>query len=96
MSDRGSGRTTRQLAALPDGALYLVPHQPMARYCGHLLEAAGRKHDAVRIIAIGDAGLAERRLRGTRRGTVWDIDHAFLEAGGSYEAIRVARLILDR
>lgn len=43
MSDRGPGRTTRQLAALPDGSVYLVHSYHFARsYCWPLLARAGR------------------------------------------------------
>ena len=97
MSDRGTGRTSRQLAALPDGGVFLVPHGAMADHCRHLLREAGRRHDAVRIVILNQRGDANR-LRGVPRGIPWAIDHAFsgIASCAGYEEARYARMILDR
>jgi len=97
MSERGSGRTSRQLAALPDGGVFIVPHGAMADHCRHLLKEADRRPDAVRLVIVNQLGDADR-LRGTPRGTPWAIDHGF-SAGASRrgrQEAEDARMILDR
>ena len=97
MVERSSGQTSRQLAALPDEALYLVPHRGLADHCRRVLLAAGRKPTAIKLVVLEQMGDADR-LRGTQRGTPWDIDHAFFSiasTGGRREA-EYARMILDR
>lgn len=79
MSDRRSGRTTRQLDALPDGSYYLVAN--IARHGAHCLELLrelGRPRSAIRFVS------ADTNLNGLTgiRPTVWDVDHAYFEAGG--------------
>lgn len=75
MSDRGSGRTTRQLAALPDGGVYLVAHRPMASHCERLLMLAGRARSAITFVT---PDLAEKAVC-DRRPSAWDRDHAYFE-----------------
>jgi len=75
MHERGSGRTTRQLAALPDGGVYLVHTQAMVRYCQMLLQHIGRARDAIAFVT---ADLNERAILG-RRVTAWDVDHAYFD-----------------
>lgn len=75
MSERGSGRTTRQLAALPDGGVYLVHTQPMVDYCKRLLIHLGRKHDSLTFVTPPNV---DRAARG-KRIEAWDVDHAFFD-----------------
>lgn len=75
MTERGSGRTTSQLAALPDGGVYLVHTQKMAHYCQRLLEHIGRSRDAVTFVT---ADLIEQSVWG-RRIIAWDVDHAYFD-----------------
>jgi hypothetical protein len=75
MSERGSGRTSRQLAALPDGGVYLVHTQAMVSYCQRLLNHIGRARDAVTFVT---ADLTERAIWG-RRVSAWDVDHAYFD-----------------
>lgn len=75
MIERGSGRTTRQLAALPDGGVYLVHTRAMASYCQGLLQQIGRERNAVTFVT---AGLREQDVWG-RRIVAWDVDHAYFD-----------------
>lgn len=97
MPERRTGMTSRQLAALPDGAVFIVAHGPMACHCRHLLRESGRRHDALRLVIVADPQDVDR-LRGTRRGTPWDIDHAFHAVAGRRGKVlaEAARLILNR
>ncbi len=72
---RGTGRTSRQLAALPPGALYLVPSQALASYCRGLLHKMGRPLGS--IIFVTPANFM--RLEGAIVPAV-DVDHAYWEA----------------
>jgi hypothetical protein len=74
MSDRGSGRTARQLAALPDGAVYLVHSQQLADYCKGILRSAGRRISTVTFATPGNF----RSFEGARF-TALDVDHAYFE-----------------
>lgn len=78
MTDRGSVRTTRQLAALPSGAFYLVPNARHAQHCRSLLVQAGRRHDDLIFVTPANA---EQAIFGRRR-TPWDVDHAYSEVVG--------------
>lgn len=77
MSDRGSGRTSRQLAALPDGSFYLVPNRPHASHCERLLLDMGRPRTSIRFVTAQDtcAMLGVRPVE-------WDVDHAYFEVTG--------------
>ena len=79
MTDRGSGRTSRQLAALPDGAFYLVPHRPAASHCEMLLQEAGRSRRAIRFIT---ATQGEASIWGAHP-SAWDVDHSYHEVAGA-------------
>ncbi|WBO23942.1 hypothetical protein [Sphingomonas abietis] len=88
MTDRGSGRTTRQLAALPDGAFYLVPGMGVVRHCQQLLRSAGRQPRAINFVT--------RDMQGTIWGArvpAWDVDHAYFEVVGSRSGITVYDLL---
>jgi hypothetical protein len=74
---RGTGRTSAQLAALPDGAFYLVHCQEMVRYCRDLLRKAGRRHDAIRFVTPSQW----RSLEGVRVNR-WDVDHFYFDGAG--------------
>jgi hypothetical protein len=91
MSERGTGRTSRQLAALPDGAWYLVPNHAHVAHCKRLLREAGRHHSALLFVTV-DA--CERSVWG-RRPIDWDVDHAFFECVGrrgwrAFDAVQLA------
>jgi hypothetical protein len=75
MCERGSGRTTCQLAALPDGSWYLVAHRRQAEYCERLLRHIGRDPNSIKFAT---PDLAEAHVWG-RRPTEWDIDHAYFD-----------------
>lgn len=75
MSQRGSGRTSRQLAALPDGGVYLVHTHAMVRYCQGLLQHLGRARDSITFVT---ADLTERAIWG-RRVVAWAVDHAYFD-----------------
>lgn len=77
--ERGSGRTTRQLAALPDGGVYLVPrHHPFVGYCKAILRHLGRSPNAITFVT---SDLARQSIFG-RRIAAWDVDHAYLDLTG--------------
>ncbi len=89
MSDRGSGRTSSQLAALPDGAWYLVPNPAHRAHCERLLAAAGRARSALIFVT---AGLSERMIWGLRP-PIWDVDHAYFDVARRYRAQRAYDLM---
>lgn len=71
---RGTGRTTRQLAGLPDGGVYVVAHQPSTQHCKALLvDVLGRRSDAVRFVTLEQ--VRHSALRGLSRTTPIDVDH---------------------
>ena len=72
---RGSGRTATQLAALPDGAAFLVATVAQARYCQGLLVLAGRRPDAIIFV---NPENCERVMTG-RRVASYAVDHAYEE-----------------
>lgn len=82
MSERGSGRTSRQLAALPDGAWYLVPHRPAASHCERLLARMGRDR---RSIAFITPDISRASICG-QRPSAWDVDHSFFQVAGRSRA----------
>jgi len=45
---RHSGRTWRQLQALPDGSIFLVPNEKLASYCRNQLRRMGRQPRSIR------------------------------------------------
>ncbi len=69
---RGSRRTWRQLAELPDGAIYLVPNERMAGHCRQLLRNMGRDPRVVRFATIENF----HRFVGAR-APAFDRDHVF-------------------
>lgn len=75
---RGSGRTSAQLRALPDGAIFLVAHRPMADYCRALLRHLGRDPRSITFVT---AGLSRAAMFGRRVGC-WGVDHAYLDVAG--------------
>ncbi len=79
MIDRGSGRSSLQLAALPDGAWFLVPHQAEVRHCQRLLREMKRSPDCIVFITVDTC---ERAVLG-RRPKAWDVDHAYRSVTGS-------------
>ncbi|SEI68562.1 hypothetical protein SAMN05518849_101553 [Sphingobium sp. AP50] len=69
---RRSGRTFRQLADLPDGAVYLVHTMKEAEYCRYLLKHMGRNPKAITFATLQNY----HRLEGARF-TALDADHSF-------------------
>ena len=82
MTERGSGRTSRQLAALPDGAWFLVAHQREATYCQGLLMEMGRPRSAIIFVT---PDISEHAILG-RRPPAWGVDHAYFDAARSRDA----------
>ncbi|WP_397586669.1 hypothetical protein [Sphingobium fuliginis] len=78
MSQRGTGRTIRQLERLPDGGFFLVPNHCIRRHCQGLLRDSGRDPRSINIVT---ADLAERDIWGVRV-KAWDVDHAYFEVAG--------------
>lgn len=78
MSDRRSGRTARQLAALPDGAVFLVHSSAMASYCRGLMHDAGRTLGSI----IFATPTNFRSIAGARFPAM-DVDHAFFDLAGA-------------
>lgn len=68
---RGTGRTARQLAGLPDGSVYVVAHESEARHCEALLAESGRTSNALRFITL--AGV--QNLLGLPRNIIVELDH---------------------
>lgn len=95
--ERGNGLTSRQLADLPDGGIFIVAHAGMADHCRRLLQRAGRAHNAVKLIVISSPHDTDR-LNGIRRGTPWAIDHAFYECASpaGRRQVIVVQAILSR
>jgi hypothetical protein len=67
------------LAALPDGAYYLVPHRPLATHCERLLAQAGRARNAIRFVT---ADLRVETIMGVRP-SAWGVDHSYFDIAGS-------------
>ena len=75
-STRGSGRTARQLAALPDGSVYVVCHEQEVAHCKHLLRhILGRPSDCLRLVSLGEGEARYQHLRGLGPATVYDVNH---------------------
>lgn len=89
MTERGSGRTSRQLAALPDGSWFLVAHQREATYCQGLLMAMGRSRSAIIFVT---PDISERSILG-RRPPAWGVDHAYFDVARRDVALRAHDLI---
>ena len=85
MCQRNSGRTARQLEALPDGSIYVVSGYPMLRHCQYLLFEAGRSPDALRLVILGEL---RRRAIGFPRSTYFDIDHEIYDYGLATSIVR--------
>lgn len=49
---RGSGRTYDQVAALPDGGVYVVAHVQDERQVKDALVSQGRRSDALRVVPV--------------------------------------------
>ena len=86
--DRGTGRTTRQLAALAGGAIFLVPTQILQAYCRRLLRQAGQE-GRVRVVSPEGVHL----LQGLAVSTPWAVDHSFFELANE-EAVAAYRLMV--
>jgi hypothetical protein len=87
LSDRCTGRTSRQLKALPDGSIYIVRDEYEKRHCLRLIRYMGRRQDAIRIVCTSDCRGPEK-LRRFPHSTLWDIDHhAELPRHGDWRAI---------
>lgn len=84
MCERGTGRTTRQLAALPDGSWYLVANAREAEYCRRLLSSMGRARNSIKFAT---PDLAERHVLGLRPPD-WDVDHAYFSVASRHHALR--------
>ena len=77
MSERGTGRTWRQLAALPDGSVFLVATMPMISHGRALLRRMGRNHRSIRFVTPSTAFL----VRGLAIPS-FDVDHAYYDVVG--------------
>jgi hypothetical protein len=80
MADRRSGRTSKALAALPDGSIYIVTHEAQRRHCQRLMQDAGRRQQALHIVTLDEMRRGDK-LRGLPRTTVLDVDHFVFESG---------------
>lgn len=74
---RRSGRTAAQLAALPDGSIFLVCSEKFACYCRTLLRRMGRSPFAIKF---GTPSNFERFLGA--RVPAMDVDHAYWQIVG--------------
>lgn len=68
---RQFGRTWRQLAALPDGSIFLVPTEAIAGYCRNLLRGMGRQPGVIRFATPANFC----RFQGAR-ASAFDTDHS--------------------
>jgi hypothetical protein len=71
------GRTAQQLAALPDGSIYLVHSEKFAGYCRGLLGALGRQPTAIRF-----ATDSNFEMFIGERAPAMDVDHVFHRLAG--------------
>ncbi|TXH10359.1 MAG: hypothetical protein E6R03_15605 [Hyphomicrobiaceae bacterium] len=77
MTERGTGRTWAQLAALPDGSVFVVDGQRERRHAMQILLQQGRdERNAVFILLVSDTRSDLGRARGLPRSTLYDVDHA--------------------
>lgn len=72
MSARGTARTTAALAALPDGAVFVVAFRQEKDVCRRILASLGREPSCIKLVPLSDIA---RALRGLPRATVLDVDH---------------------
>ena len=93
MTERRSGRTTRHIAALPDGSIYVVLHGDERRYVRDLLRHLGRDLDTIKLVTVDD--VERGALRGLRRETIMAVDHAVWDEGG-YRDFEILRPWRDR
>lgn len=82
---RGSGRTARQLAALPDGSIFVVPNMKMAGYCQGLLRWIGRAPTAIQFVTPQNY----HRFEGASAPAI-DVDHAYWDVTGASVRAREA------
>jgi hypothetical protein len=76
-SGRQVGRTAAQIAALPDGSIFLVHSEKHAAYCRGLLRKAGRSPQAIKF------GMPDNFERFTgARVSAMDVDHAYWTLAG--------------
>lgn len=71
----GSGTTTAQLRALPDGAIYVVPFRAHIEYCKRLLHHLGRDSEAVVFVTLDELECHRPRSRATTLAidhSIWD------------------------
>lgn len=90
---RGTGRTTRQLAALPDGGVYVVAHPHLRPYVEGLLVDMGRDPSAVRVLP---ATTAAERLKGVPVGTPIAVDHYVWEAARERDVDELMAVICSK
>lgn len=76
MTERGTGRTWAQLAALPDGSVFVVQHQADRRHAMSVLVQQGRERTAIILVLTSDTRSDLGRVRGLPRSTLYDVDHA--------------------
>ena len=89
---RGTGRTYRQLEALPDGGVFVVHTNAMRHHVRRTLNAQGRKSDAVSVRVV-TGSMDTDLLRGL--SVPLAVDHAVWDAV-SPETCDELRFVLDR
>jgi hypothetical protein len=85
MSDRGTGRTTKQMLDAPRGAFFVCPTTAAREYTRHLAHHLGR----LDLNPIVPEEL-EYRIRGTGRAVI--VDHACRLTERQHEMIRAHRV----
>lgn len=78
---RQSGRTYRQLEALPEGAIFLVHSMAFAGYCRNLLRKMGRSYRSIRFATPNNFRVFEGA-----RAPAFAVDHAFWEIASAARA----------
>lgn len=89
-SERGTGRTYRQLEQLPDGSRFLVHHLAMVDHCHTLMERMNRDPKAISYHIVRVTRDIDNAIRGT--SVPFDMDHAtrdYLSALGDTMALAV-------
>lgn len=71
-----TGQTWAQVAALPDGSVYVVDNQAERGHVMRMLLAQGKPRNALIILLATDRRADLGRARGLPRSTLYDIDHA--------------------
>lgn len=70
MTDRGTGRTTKQIMSPPDGAIFVVSNTSVKSHVRHLLRLNGRHPECLKVLTLDNFDKIQ-----PRRGTVIDVDH---------------------